>query len=60
MLQKAQTKHHADSENTRRLLEIMYFIGLDVHHEDNQLLREGRGWLCVSRRQDRIDPLGAG
>ena len=23
--------------------------------EDDQLLREGRGWLCASGRQDRLD-----
>jgi hypothetical protein len=28
--------------------------------EDDQLLREGRGWLCARRRQDRLDPARAG
>ena len=36
----------------------MYFIGLDVQ-EDDRLLREGCGWLCVEGRQDWLHAAGS-
>jgi hypothetical protein len=55
-LQKAELSDEDDSENyLGGSSGTMYYIGLDVHTEDDQLLHEGCGWLCADGRQDRID-----
>ena len=61
MLQKAELSAEADSENDLGGSSETYVLHRTrCTQEDDQLLREGRGWSCVSRRQDRIDPPGAG
>ena len=44
----------------RRLLRDYVLHRTRCTQEDDQLLRQGRGGSCVSRRQDWIDPPGAG
>src|SRR5271166_3047196 len=44
----------------RRLLRDYVLHRTRCTQEDDRLLREGRGWSCVSGRQDWIDPPGAG
>ena len=60
MLQEAELSPKLIQRTPRRLLRDYVLHRTRCTQEDDQLLRQGRGWSCVSRRQDWIDPPGAG
>src|SRR5215469_15541334 len=60
VLQEAELSLKQIQRTPRRLLRDYVLHRTRCAQEDDQLLREGRGGSCVSGRQGRIDPPGAG